>query len=52
MVCVLHLIEDAEHPWGIVAALMTAMLPGSYLTISRARAHPAVTCSAPARPAR
>src|SRR6266516_2235964 len=31
---VLHLIQDAEDPWGIVAALMTAMPPGSYLTIS------------------
>ena len=26
---VLHLIQDAEDPWGIVAALMTAMTPGS-----------------------
>ena len=26
---VLHLIQDAEDPWGIVVALMTAMTPGS-----------------------
>src|SRR5690242_15884377 len=30
---VLHLIQDAEDPWGIVARLMAAMPPGSYLTI-------------------
>ena len=35
---VLHLIQDAEDPWGIVAGLMAAMPPGSYLTIS----HPAI----------
>jgi len=35
---VLHLIQDAEDPWGIVARLMAAMPPGSYLTIS----HPAI----------
>jgi hypothetical protein len=35
---VLHLIQDAEDPWGIVARLMAAMPPGSYLAIS----HPAI----------
>jgi S-adenosyl methyltransferase len=35
---VLHLIQDDEDPWGIVARLMEAMPPGSYLTIS----HPAI----------
>ena len=35
---VLHLIQDSEDPWGIVARLMTAMPPGSYLTVS----HPAI----------
>jgi hypothetical protein len=35
---VLHLIQDSEDPWGIVARVMAAMPPGSYLTIS----HPAI----------
>jgi len=35
---VLHLIQDVEDPWGIVARLMDATPPGSYLTIS----HPAI----------
>ena len=35
---VLHLIQDSEDPWGIVARLMAAMPPGSYLTVS----HPAI----------
>jgi len=35
---VLHLIQDSEDPWGIVARLMAAVPPGSYLTIS----HPAI----------
>ncbi len=35
---VLHLIQDSEDPWGIVARLMAATPPGSYLTIS----HPAI----------
>jgi len=35
---VLHLIQDSEDPWGIVAQLMDAVPPGSYLTIS----HPAI----------
>jgi hypothetical protein len=35
---VLHLIQDSEDPWGIVAQLMAAVPPGSYLTIS----HPAI----------
>ena len=34
----LHLISDAEDPWGIVARLMAATPAGSYLTIS----HPAI----------
>jgi S-adenosyl methyltransferase len=35
---VLHLISDSEDPWAIVAQLMAAVPPGSYLTIS----HPAI----------
>jgi hypothetical protein len=35
---VLHLIQDSEDPWGIVARLMAATPAGSYLTIS----HPAI----------
>jgi hypothetical protein len=35
---VLHLIQDAEDPWAIVARLMAALPGGSYLTIS----HPAI----------
>jgi hypothetical protein len=35
---VLHLIQDSEDPWGIVARLMAAMPAGSYLTVS----HPAI----------
>ncbi len=35
---VLHLIQDSEDPWGIVARLMAATPTGSYLTIS----HPAI----------
>ena len=35
---VLHLVQDSEDPWGIVAGLMAAMPDGSYLTIS----HPAI----------
>ena len=35
---VLHLIQDAEDPWGIVARLMAAVPAGSYLAIS----HPAI----------
>ena len=34
---VLHLIQDSEDPWGIVAWLMSQLPPGSYLAIS----HPA-----------
>jgi hypothetical protein len=35
---VLHLIQDNEDPWGIVARLMAAVPTGSYLAIS----HPAI----------
>jgi S-adenosyl methyltransferase len=35
---VLHLVSDSEDPWAIVARLMAAVPPGSYLTIS----HPAI----------
>jgi hypothetical protein len=35
---VLHLIQDAEDPWGIVDRLMAAVPSGSYLAIS----HPAI----------
>jgi hypothetical protein len=38
---VLHLVSDAEDPWGLVAALMEAVPPGSYLVIS----HPALDIS-------
>jgi hypothetical protein len=40
---VLHLIPDADDPWGIVARLMQAVPPGSYLVIS----HPASDIEAP-----
>jgi hypothetical protein len=35
---VLHLVSDSEDPWAIVARLMDAVPPGSYLVIS----HPAL----------
>jgi len=35
---ILHLIQDSEDPWGIVARLMAAVPAGSYLVIS----HPAI----------
>jgi hypothetical protein len=38
MLGVLHLIQDAEDPWGIVAEYMAALAPGSYVAIS----HPAI----------
>jgi S-adenosyl methyltransferase len=38
---VLHLVSDAEDPWGIVTTLMDAAAPGSYLVIS----HPALDIS-------
>jgi hypothetical protein len=38
---VLHLVSDAEDPWRIVAELMAAVSPGSYLVIS----HPALDIS-------
>jgi hypothetical protein len=38
---VLHLVSDAEDPWGIVTTLMDAVPPGSYLVIS----HPALDIS-------
>ena len=38
LIAVLHLIQDSEDPWGIVARLMDAVPPGSYLAIS----HPAI----------
>jgi hypothetical protein len=34
LIAVLHFIADAEDPWGIAAALMAAMPPGSCLVIS------------------
>jgi S-adenosyl methyltransferase len=38
---VLHLVGDAEDPWQLVATLMEAVPPGSYLVIS----HPALDIS-------
>jgi S-adenosyl methyltransferase len=38
---VLHLVSDAEDPWELVATLMEAVPPGSYLIIS----HPALDIS-------
>lgn len=38
LVGILHLIQDAEQPYRIVAGLMDALPPGSYLAIS----HPAI----------
>jgi S-adenosyl methyltransferase len=43
LIAVLHLIPDGDDPWGIVAALMRAVPPGSYLVIS----HPASDVEAP-----
>jgi hypothetical protein len=36
LIAILHFVEDAGDPWGIVATLMDAMPPGSYLAISHA----------------
>ena len=38
LVAVLHFISDEENPRGIVAALMEAMPPGSYLVVSHVSA--------------
>jgi hypothetical protein len=38
LIAVLHLISDAEDPYGIVARLMAHVPPGSYLMVS----HPAI----------
>jgi SAM-dependent methyltransferase len=38
LVAVLHFIKDAEDPGGIIARLMGALAPGSYLVISHATA--------------
>lgn len=38
---VLHLVSDAEDPWGIVTELMAAVSSGSYLVVS----HPALDIS-------
>jgi hypothetical protein len=38
LIAVLHLISDAEDPWGIVARLMTEVPAGSYLMLC----HPAI----------
>ena len=38
LIGVLHLIQDSEDPWGLVAWLMTRLPAGSYLAIS----HPAI----------
>ncbi len=43
LIAVLHLIPDADDPWGIVASLMRAVPSGSYLVIS----HPASDVEAP-----
>ena len=34
LVAVVHFFPDAENPQGIVAALLDALPPGSYLTVS------------------
>jgi len=39
LLAILHVITDDDDPWGIVARIMAAMPPGSYLVIS----HPAGT---------
>ena len=39
---ILHLIQDSEDPYAIVAGLMTTLPPGSYLAIS----HPAIDINA------
>jgi S-adenosyl methyltransferase len=35
LIAVMHLIVDADDPYGIVAALKAAMAPGSYLALSQ-----------------
>jgi S-adenosyl methyltransferase len=34
LLAVLHFIPDAADPWGIVATLASALVPGSYLAVS------------------
>jgi hypothetical protein len=36
LLAILHFIADKDDPWGMVARLMAAMPPGSYLVISHA----------------
>ncbi|WP_308201418.1 SAM-dependent methyltransferase [Sphaerisporangium perillae] len=36
---ILHFIPDEDYPYGIVATLVKAMAPGSYLVISHAERH-------------
>jgi S-adenosyl methyltransferase len=38
LVAILHFIHDVDDPYGIIAGLMDAMPPGSYLVISHATA--------------
>jgi S-adenosyl methyltransferase len=40
LVALLHFIEDAEDPWGIVARLVDALPAGSYLVLSHATFDP------------
>jgi hypothetical protein len=36
LIAVLHFVRDSDDPWGIVAALMDAVPPGSYLAVLHA----------------
>ena len=49
LIAILHFIADADDPWGIVAALMAAMPPGSCLVISHLTADHYTTADQAAR---
>ncbi len=40
LVAILHFVEDADDPWGIVSRLVSALPPGSYLVLSHATFDP------------
>jgi O-methyltransferase involved in polyketide biosynthesis len=46
LIAVLHFVEDAEDPYAVVARLMEAMAPGSYLVIGHAASDIAAEASA------
>lgn len=48
LVAILHLIADEDDPYGLVATLMDAVPPGSYLTVSHLASDIAATARAEA----